>query len=75
MARIALQNAHVTVTGPAALYGRTSLDVQGIQGISIPLAATDGSGPVTVTAGYASATFHEYVVPRRGTVTISPAAR
>ena len=69
-----LQNAHVTVTGPASLYGRTSLDVQGIQSISMPLAATDGSGPVTVTvtAGDASATFHEYVVPGRGAVTISP---
>jgi hypothetical protein len=69
-----LQNAHVTVTGPAALYGRTSLDVQGIQSISMPLAATDGSGPVTVTvtAADASATFHEYVVPGRGAVTISP---
>ena len=40
----------------------------------LPLAATDGSGlvTVTVTVGDASATFHEYVVPGRGAVTISP---
>jgi hypothetical protein len=71
---LSLQNAHVTVTGPAILYGHTSVDVQGTQSISMPLAATDDSGPVTVTvtSGNASATFREYVVPGRGAVTISP---
>lgn len=67
--------AHVTVTGPATIYGHTTLDVQGdLDGIiSMPLAAGDGTGPVTVTltAGTATATFHADI-PARGTVTIHP---
>jgi hypothetical protein len=67
--------AGVTVTGPAAIYGRTTLNVQGDPDgvISMPLAAADDSGPVTVTvtAGTATATFHEDI-PAQGTVTISP---
>ena len=65
--------ARVTVTGPATIYGETTLDVQGdLDGvISMPLAAADGTGPVTVTltAGTATATFHADI-PARGTVTI-----
>ena len=68
-------DANVTVTGPAWLYGRTSLTVAGGPDgvISMPLAATDGTGPVTLTltAGTAKVSFHEYVVPGRGAVTIT----
>ena len=67
------------MTGPAALDGHTSLDVAGdLNGvISMPLAATDRCGPVTVTVttGTATVTFHEYAVPGRGTVTITAAGR
>jgi hypothetical protein len=66
--------ASVTVTGPATIYGRTALNVQGdLDGvISMPLAAGD-SGPVTVTvtAGTATATFYEDI-PGQGTVAITP---
>lgn len=67
--------AGVTVTGPAAIYGRTTLNVQGDPDgvISMPLTAAGDTGPVTVTvtAGTATATFHADV-PAGGTVTISP---
>jgi hypothetical protein len=67
--------AGVTVTGPATIYGRTTLNVQGDSDgvISMPLAAADDSGPVTVTVttGTATATFYEDI-PGRGTVTITP---
>jgi hypothetical protein len=66
--------AGVTVTGPATIYGHTTLNVQGDPDgvISMPLAADD-SGPVTVTltAGTATATFYEDI-PGQGTVTITP---
>jgi hypothetical protein len=62
---IAWPTAHVIVTGPATIYGRTSLDVAGDQNgvISMTLAAGDGTGPVTVTVtdGTATATFHEFI--------------
>jgi hypothetical protein len=67
--------AGVTVTGPATIYGHTTLNVQGDPAgvISMPLAAAGDSGPVTVTvtAGTATATFHEDI-PGQGTVTINP---
>ena len=67
--------AHAKVTGPATIYGQTSLDVAGDQDgvISMPLAAADGTGPVTVTvtAGTASVTFHENL-PAQGRVIITP---
>ena len=67
--------AGVTVTGPATIYGRTTLNVQGDPDgiISMPLAAAGDSGPVTVTvtAGTATATLYEDI-PGQGTVTINP---
>jgi hypothetical protein len=68
--------AHAKVTGPATIYGQTSLDVAGDQDgvISMPLVAADGgTGPVTVTvtAGTASVTFHENL-PAQGRVIITP---
>lgn len=73
---VRLPSGHISVTGPAALYGRTSVEFQGTaEGvIPMPVAATSGTGPVqvTVTSGTAApAVFHEYVVPGRGAVTIS----
>jgi hypothetical protein len=67
--------AGVTVTGPATIYGRTTLNVQGGPDgiISMPLTAVGDSGPVTVTVttGTATATFHADV-PAGGTVTLAP---
>jgi hypothetical protein len=72
---IPLATGQATVTGPATIYGQTSLPVQADSDgvISLPLHADDASGPVTVkvTTGTASATFYEDV-PGRGTVTMSP---
>jgi hypothetical protein len=69
--------ARATVTGPATIYGHTTLDVQGDTDgiISMPLAADQDTGPVTVTltTGTATATFHADI-PARGTVTIHPSS-
>jgi hypothetical protein len=68
-------SADVTVSGPATVFGRSSVGVQGGPDgvITFPLAATDDSGPVKVTvkAGTGTATFNENVAADRGTITMT----
>jgi len=68
-------SADVTVSGPATVFGHSSVGLQGGPDgvVTFTLAATDDNGPVKVTvkAGTGSATFDENVAPDRGTITMT----